>query len=328
MLRVSNDVNLLVRAARATGATRPAVMLDLVRPLTVTDGATPMSELEVLFRSPHLPCVGVHDPDDPTRLGLLTRTRFAEAMTGRLGFGRAVLTRQPVAQVADWNPLVVDERTAVVETAVRAIERPVESRFDEVLVRSDAWQMVGTGELIGALVAALTGRSLHDPLTGLPSRELVRHTMREWSALLHGTQRRLVVLLVDVVEFGAINAAHGEAVGDLVLRALGERLTQVVPSGFLVGRTGGDEFMVVGLLPAAVETRAPAQREELRYSVAAGLAGSVEDGTAGTLPPVRVVAATSTPGWADLDLLMQDAQRAMRLAKRNGGGLLAAEGAA
>lgn len=328
MLGVPNDVNLLVRAARATGATRPAVMRDLVRPLTVTDGTTPMNELEVLFRSPHLPCIGVQDPDDPSRLGLLTRTRFAEAMTGRLGFGRAVLTRQPVAQVADWNPLVVDEQTAVVETAVRAIERPVESRFDEVLVRADAWQMVGTGDLIGALVAALTGRSLHDSLTGLPSRELVRHTMRDWAKLLRGTQRRLVVLLVDVVEFGAINAAHGEAVGDLVLRAIAERLTQVVPSGFLVGRTGGDEFMVLGLLPAAVEQRAPAQREELRVQVAAGLTGSPEDGTEGQLPPLRVVVAASTPGWADLDLLMQDAQRAMRLAKRGAEGLARSAGAA
>ena len=319
MLRVPNDVNLLVRAARATGATRPAVMRDLVRPLTVTDGSTPMNELEVLFRSPHLPCIGVQDEDDQTRLGLLTRSRFAEAMTGRLGFGRAVLTRQPVGQVADWTPLVVDEQTPVVETAVRAIERPLASRFDEVLVRSGTWQVVGTGDLIGALVAALTGRSLHDPLTGLPSRELVRHTMRQWAALLRGTQRRLVVLLVDVVEFGAINAAHGEPVGDGVLRALAARLTAVVPSGFLVGRTGSDEFMVLGLLPAAVEQRAPAQREELRAAVAAGLAGSPDDGTDGRLPPVRVVVASSTPGWADLDLLLQDAQRAMRLAKRGGG---------
>ena len=326
MLRVPNDVNLLVRAARATGATRPAVMRDLVRPLTVTDGSTPMNELEVLFRSPHLPCIGVQDEDDQTRLGLLTRSRFAEAMTGRLGFGRAVLTRQPVGQVADWTPLVVDEQTPVVETAVRAIERPLASRFDEVLVRSGTWQVVGTGDLIGALVAALTGRSLHDPLTGLPSRELVRHTMRQWAALLRGTQRRLVVLLVDVVEFGAINAAHGEAVGDGVLRAVAARLTAVVPSGFLVGRTGSDEFMVLGLLPAAVEQRAPAQREELRAAVAAGLAGSPDDGTDGRLPPVRVVVASSTPGWADLDLLLQDAQRAMRLAKRGVGA--AAAGAA
>ena len=65
---------------------------------------------------------------------------------------------------------MVEERTGIVEWAARAMERPGETRYDDVMVRSGTWGAVATSDLVRALVAALPERSRHDPLTRLPGR--------------------------------------------------------------------------------------------------------------------------------------------------------------
>jgi len=118
---VPNDVDLLVRTSRAVGGVHRTVG-EIAVPVAVVDADVPMSEVEVLFRSPHLPCLAVQDALDG-RVGMVSRARFTDAQTGRLGYGRAVLARRPVREVADWSPLVVEESTGVVESATRAMER-------------------------------------------------------------------------------------------------------------------------------------------------------------------------------------------------------------
>jgi len=85
----------------------------------------------------------------------------------------------------------------------------------------------------------------HDPLTSLPNRRMVEARLAE--ALDRADRSGLVcaVLFVDLDHFKNINDGLGHEVGDAVLRAVAQRLSDDLRAGDLVGRMGGDEFVVV-----------------------------------------------------------------------------------
>jgi diguanylate cyclase (GGDEF)-like protein/PAS domain S-box-containing protein len=81
----------------------------------------------------------------------------------------------------------------------------------------------------------------HDPLSNLPNRLLF--TERVTHALERSNDEQPgAVLLIDLDHFKHINESLGHNVGDLLLKAIGERLQQVIPSGCTLARLGGDEF--------------------------------------------------------------------------------------
>ena len=86
----------------------------------------------------------------------------------------------------------------------------------------------------------LRHQAYHDPLTGLANRALFRERL---SGAL-GT-RPVAVLFADLDDFKLINDSFGHAIGDRLLRAIGERLLGCVPPDDLVARLGGDEFAVL-----------------------------------------------------------------------------------
>ncbi len=88
----------------------------------------------------------------------------------------------------------------------------------------------------------------HDVLTGLPNRRAVEKHLDELTVrLASGDSPGAVVCFVDLVGFTAINASRGPAIGDELLAAVADRLTRVarIDGGDLVGRLGGDEFIVI-----------------------------------------------------------------------------------
>jgi diguanylate cyclase (GGDEF)-like protein len=92
-------------------------------------------------------------------------------------------------------------------------------------------------------------QALHDALTGLPNRTLLRQ--RAEDALVDAGAGAVALVLIDLDRFKEINDTLGHAYGDVVLQAVADRLRGAVRSSDTVARLGGDEFAI--LLPSVVE---------------------------------------------------------------------------
>ncbi|MEO6143831.1 MAG: bifunctional diguanylate cyclase/phosphodiesterase [Dermatophilaceae bacterium] len=87
-------------------------------------------------------------------------------------------------------------------------------------------------------------QALHDPLTGLPNRELFRRKAEE--ALARGRRGEPgALVLIDLDHFKEVNDTLGHHAGDELLRVVGRRLAESLRTDDTVARLGGDEFGLV-----------------------------------------------------------------------------------
>ena len=91
----------------------------------------------------------------------------------------------------------------------------------------------------------LRHRSLHDELTGLPNRALVRDRLRHALTAAAREEHLTGVVFVDLDDFKTINDTYGHTTGDAALTAVADALVDAVRGGDTVGRLSGDEFVVV-----------------------------------------------------------------------------------
>jgi two-component system cell cycle response regulator len=150
-----------------------------------------------------------------------------------------------------------------------------------------------------------------DELTELPNR---RGSQRQIDVLISRARRhgqQLALLLIDADRFKAVNDAHGHAVGDVVLRELAARLRERVRREDVVGRWGGEEFVVA--LPETTPDGAAAVAESLRAGVSSTAIAA--DGVA-----LDVTVSIGVAAWTgqELDQLVDHADQALYAAKAAG----------
>jgi diguanylate cyclase (GGDEF)-like protein len=109
---------------------------------------------------------------------------------------------------------------------------------------------------------AILRQAHQDPLTGLANRRRIEALAVQELGNARRSGRSAAVLVIDLDGFKAINDTFGHAVGDLVLREVGARLTARTRPPGLLARLGGDEF--VALLPGVDAREADAVVEAYR----------------------------------------------------------------
>jgi diguanylate cyclase (GGDEF)-like protein/PAS domain S-box-containing protein len=121
------------------------------------------------------------------------------------------------------------------------------------------------------LEAQLEREALHDRLTGLANRTLLQERMDESIAGAARSGIPLAVLFVDLDGFKAVNDHLGHVIGDSALQQVAARIRDGVRATDVVGRFGGDEFVVV--CPDTDEAASLAVAERIRESIARELVG-------------------------------------------------------
>ena len=85
----------------------------------------------------------------------------------------------------------------------------------------------------------------HDALTGLPNRALILEFADHLIAASQRHHGRVALLFIDLDRFKPINDLHGHEVGDRLLQEVAHRLSNCIRKEDMVGRIGGDEFLIV-----------------------------------------------------------------------------------
>jgi len=151
-----------------------------------------------------------------------------------------------------------------------------------------------------------------DALTGLPNR---RHLLSQLNVLLRDgrlRERPIALMFLDLDDFKRLNDRHGHHVGDDALCATARALENGLRDQDLLGRYGGEEFVIA--LPGSDRAIAEAVAERLREAVAQIVLPGVDASSPIT---VSIGLTLRRPG-DDAESLLVRADQAMYKAKESG----------
>ncbi|RMH08905.1 MAG: diguanylate cyclase [Nitrospirae bacterium] len=193
------------------------------------------------------------------------------------------------------------------------LTKPV--HVDELDVRLRAGcRIITLQEELLATQEALRIQATHDPLTGVLNRAaILEHLERELArAQREGSQ--LSVILVDLDNFKYVNDSHGHLVGDAVLVEACRRIRSCIRPYDLLGRYGGEEFLIV--LPGSDSAAALSQANRIREAIGTHVYRIADQ----ELPVTCSQGVTTWTGTSqgDLESLLKTADGGMYLAKYSG----------
>jgi len=225
---------------------RVPTLEELTLPVPVVRAETLVRDVERTFRDdPTQRAVIVTGVDGGDGVGLLTRLELETMLSGRLGFGRALLARARLSDVVDQGGIRLRTGLTLRDAATEILAHGL--RDDDVLVLGPddiPLGIVPVAVIFRELGLVFREIALRDPLTGLPNRRMLDE--RGADLLSSGADpARLGVLYVDLDGFKQVNDALGHRAGDALLLAFARRLARIVGPTDMVGRLGGDEFAVL-----------------------------------------------------------------------------------
>ena len=94
-------------------------------------------------------------------------------------------------------------------------------------------------------ISTLREQAHIDFLTGLKNRRSIEKALNDFLKDLHSYGYPFVVIMMDLNKFKQINDTYGHVVGDCILKQVGELLRKYLRAKDVVGRYGGDEFIII-----------------------------------------------------------------------------------
>ncbi|NNM61695.1 MAG: EAL domain-containing protein, partial [Steroidobacteraceae bacterium] len=189
--------------------------------------------------------------------------------------------------------------------------------------RAVVWSIVQDISQRKALEAALSEAARRDKLTGLANRARFMEALQAAiDRVQRGVQARYAVLFLDFDRFKLVNDTLGHTAGDELLRQIGRRLRTAlrtgdsigaVECGNLVGRFGGDEFLIL-----INDLQSPADAEVIAERLLNTLAPLYDVGGREVHSSASIGIVTSDHGRSSAEEVVRNADVAMYEAKRAG----------
>lgn len=238
----------------------------------------------------------------------LTRKVPFKLPDGSMGLVAIILAS--VTTTETLNTTKVNYEAEIKEASVQ-LQRLRESSARRALELEDRLSLAEMNQKMAMTVAQT------DHATGLKNRLGFEHDLAASVETFEAKGKRFGLAIVDVDRFKQINDRYGHPTGDLVLKTVGRRLTEL-PDVFTVARWGGDEFAILTELPVVDPERMLRGLEEARQYAfrAIRVAG-------------RRIEISGSVGFSifsedahSADELMRNADVALIIAKRSGKGIV------
>jgi diguanylate cyclase (GGDEF)-like protein/PAS domain S-box-containing protein len=306
--------------------------LVLTRLAQMVEEHTPDAQVALLLRDDELLRLGAGRRLDAAIIEMLDGARVSSAS----GAVRDCLlsARRVTATLADAD--IDDDSRALLEragfrsfTAMPIVQEPdpdvaagvllvlLERRDglgpEEELVAANAARLAAIAVQRHRTELQLSHLAHHDKLTGLPNRVLLQTRLDEGIRQARTNHSSIAVMFLDLDNFKIVNDSLGHAHGDRLLVGFAERLRKLLRPGDVLGRFGGDEFVVLlENVSSASDATPVAERllDDLRRPFRIG--GST------VFLTVSVGVAISHGGRDSAEVLLRNADAAMYQAKDRG----------
>ncbi|PLX91540.1 MAG: hypothetical protein C0620_11065 [Desulfuromonas sp.] len=262
----------------------------------------------------------------------LTITKINQQSLQLFGYAEAEMIGQPLSKLIACNGQGSDNPEQIKklfrgETVRNADGCATSKSGQEIPVHFSGAPMYDDDDNLSALICVfndvtelkeaeekLTRLAHHDPLTGLPNRNLffdrLEHALHD--AKRHG--RIFALLYLDLDKFKPINDTLGHEFGDQALREVSQRLNKTLRSDDTVARVGGDEFIIIlNGLPDSAAT------EPLAEKVVKAVLAPLKMGSLTHQLGASVGISMFPRDGKDMDTLISQADKAMYAAKKSGG---------
>lgn len=175
-------------------------------------------------------------------VGIMTRDKMSHALSGRYGF--SLHQKKPISCIMEKKFLAVDEKSAIRQVSVAAMERSAGCLYDFLVVTSGGKYsgIVTVKELLQkTLEIAVATAKVQSPLTELPGNLIIDEEIER--TLNH--DEKYTIAYFDLDNFKAFNDIYGFEKGDLAIKELARVLKLNTSQGDFIGHIGGDDFVTI-----------------------------------------------------------------------------------
>lgn len=206
-----------------------------------------LSILNAFMANPH--CIALPIVNGTQPVGLISRKTLIELFAKP--FTHELSGKKPISAFMEPSPFIVEADTDLDDLSRRIVEAGMQHMYDGfIITQQGAYVGMGTGHDLMQIMterkqAHLYHLAHYDALTGLPNRLLFEDRLTQALVQERRAGQLVALLFLDLDRFKVINDTFGHAVGDLLLKAVAERLSQTVRESDTVARMGGDEFTLI-----------------------------------------------------------------------------------